>query len=55
MPLHDCLQGQGTLEIKEASHFFGLQTTDGYIRPETARGGEMRGDSMRKNRGKANT
>jgi hypothetical protein len=39
MPLHDCLQGQGTLEIKEVSHLFGLQCTDGYINPETAQGG----------------
>ena len=43
MPLHDCLQGQGTLEIKEASHLFGLQVTDGYIRPETAQGGDWSG------------
>jgi hypothetical protein len=43
MPLHDCLQGQGTLEIKEASHLFGLQTTEGYISPETARGGDWVG------------
>jgi ectoine hydroxylase-related dioxygenase (phytanoyl-CoA dioxygenase family) len=39
MPLHDCLQGEGTLEIKEASHLFGLQHTEGYINPETAQGG----------------
>jgi hypothetical protein len=43
MPLHDCPQGQGTLEIKEASHLFGLQTTDGYIKRETAPGGEWVG------------
>ena len=43
MPLHDCLEGQGTLEIKEASHFFGLQATDGYISPETAQGGDWVG------------
>jgi hypothetical protein len=43
MPLHDCLQGQGTLEIKEVSHLFGLQCTDGYIRPEAARGGDWVG------------
>lgn len=43
MPLHDCLQGEGTLEIKEASHLFGLQTTDGYIKRETAPGGEWVG------------
>jgi len=41
--LHDCLQGQGTLEIKEVSHLFGLQCTDGYIRPETAQGGDWVG------------
>jgi hypothetical protein len=43
MPLHDCLQGQGTLEIKEASHLFGLQATGGYITPETAQGGDWVG------------
>jgi hypothetical protein len=43
MPLHDCLQGQGTLEIKEASHLFGLLTTEGYIKPETAPGGDWVG------------
>ncbi len=43
MPLHDCLEGQGTLEIKEASHFFGLQHTEGYIDPKTARGGDWAG------------
>ncbi|HZB89292.1 MAG TPA: phytanoyl-CoA dioxygenase family protein [Terracidiphilus sp.] len=43
MPLHDCLEGQGTLEIKEASHLFGLQHTDGYINPETAQGGDWVG------------
>ena len=43
MPLHDCLQGQGTLEIKEVSHLFGLQCSDGYIRPETAQGGDWVG------------
>jgi len=43
MPLHDCPQGQGTLEIKEASHLFGLQTTEGYIKPETAPGGDWVG------------
>lgn len=43
MPLHDCMQGQGTLEIKEGSHLFGLLCTDGYIRPETAQGGDWVG------------
>src|SRR6201996_1469541 len=43
MPLHDCLQGQGTLEIKEASHLYGLQTSEGYIKPETAPGGDWVG------------
>jgi hypothetical protein len=43
MPLHDCLEGQGTLQIKEASHLSGLLTTDGYIQPETAPGGDWVG------------
>jgi len=43
MPLHDCQQGQGTLEIKEASHLSGLLTSDGYIQPETAPGGDWAG------------
>jgi hypothetical protein len=43
MPLHDCPQGQGTLEIKEASHLFGLLRADGYIKPEEARGGDWAG------------
>jgi ectoine hydroxylase-related dioxygenase (phytanoyl-CoA dioxygenase family) len=43
MPLHDCLQGQGTLEIKEASHLSGLLTTEGYIEPETVPGGDWVG------------
>lgn len=43
MPLHDCLQGHGTLEIKEASHLYGLLRTDGYIQPETALGGDWAG------------
>ena len=43
MPLHDCLQGQGTLAIKEASHLSGLLTTEGYIKPETAPGGDWVG------------
>jgi ectoine hydroxylase-related dioxygenase (phytanoyl-CoA dioxygenase family) len=43
MPLHDCLQNQGTLEIMEASHRYGLQCSDGYIHREEARGGEWVG------------
>jgi ectoine hydroxylase-related dioxygenase (phytanoyl-CoA dioxygenase family) len=43
MPLHDCPQGQGTLEIIEASHCFGLQCADGYIQPEAPRGGDWVG------------
>ena len=43
MPLHDCPQGQGTLEIKEASHLSGLLTSEGYIEPETAPGGDWVG------------
>ena len=43
MALHDCPEGQGTLEIMEASHLFGLQCADGYIKPEAARGGEWVG------------
>lgn len=43
MPLHDCLEGQGTLEIKEMSHLFGLQHTMGYIKREAARGGDWVG------------
>jgi len=46
MPLHDCLEGQGTLEIKEASHLFGLQHTEGYINPETAQGGDWVGGQI---------
>jgi len=46
MPLHDCLQGQGTLEIKEASHLSGLLTTEGYIKPETAPGGDWVGGGI---------
>jgi len=46
MPLHDCLQGQGTLEIKEASHRYGLLTTEGYIEPETAPGGDWVGGQI---------
>jgi ectoine hydroxylase-related dioxygenase (phytanoyl-CoA dioxygenase family) len=43
MPMHDCLQGQGTLEIKEMSHLFGLQHTVGYLKPEEAKGGDWVG------------
>ena len=43
MPMHDCLEGQGTLEIKEGSHLFGLQRTDGYLERETAPGGDWVG------------
>jgi hypothetical protein len=47
MPLHDCLRGQGTLEIKESSHRFGLQSSmspeNGYIGTETAQGGDWAG------------
>jgi ectoine hydroxylase-related dioxygenase (phytanoyl-CoA dioxygenase family) len=43
MPLHDCLQGQGTLEIMERSHLFGLQCGDGYIKREAAQGGDWVG------------
>jgi ectoine hydroxylase-related dioxygenase (phytanoyl-CoA dioxygenase family) len=42
-PLHDCLQGQGTLEVMEKSHLFGLQCADGYIKRETAQGGDWVG------------
>lgn len=37
-PLHDCAQGQGTLEILEGSHRFGLQQAAGWIDRETAHG-----------------
>ena len=43
MPMHDCLPGQGTLEVKEVSHLFGLQCADGYVRRETAQGGDWVG------------
>lgn len=43
LPLHDCPQGQGTLEIMEQSHLFGLQCSDGYIEREAAQGGEWAG------------
>lgn len=43
MPMHDCLQGQGTLEIMEKSHFFGLQHTEGYLSREEAQGGDWVG------------
>jgi ectoine hydroxylase-related dioxygenase (phytanoyl-CoA dioxygenase family) len=43
MPMHDCLQGQGTIEIMEASHLFGLQHTEGYLSREAAKGGDWVG------------
>jgi ectoine hydroxylase-related dioxygenase (phytanoyl-CoA dioxygenase family) len=43
MPLHDCLEGHGTLEIKEGSHRFGLLHTEGYIQPEGLQGGDWVG------------
>jgi len=43
MPMHDCLEGQGTLEIKEASHRSGLLASDGYIQPETIQGDDWVG------------
>jgi ectoine hydroxylase-related dioxygenase (phytanoyl-CoA dioxygenase family) len=43
LPLHDCLEGEGTLEIMERSHLFGLQCGDGYIRREAALGEEWVG------------
>jgi ectoine hydroxylase-related dioxygenase (phytanoyl-CoA dioxygenase family) len=43
MPLHDCLQGQGTLEIMEMSHLHGLQHTEGYLSLEIAKGGDWVG------------
>ena len=43
IPLHDCLEGQGTLEIMEKSHRFGLQCSDGYIKREAAVGGDWVG------------
>jgi hypothetical protein len=46
MPLHDCPQGQGTLEIKEASHLSGLLTSEGYIQPEAAPGGDWAGGQI---------
>ena len=50
MPLHDCMRGQGTLEIKESSHLYGLQGTvsevSGYITPETAQGGDWVGGQI---------
>jgi ectoine hydroxylase-related dioxygenase (phytanoyl-CoA dioxygenase family) len=50
MPLHDCMQGQGTLAIKESSHRFGLQSAvsegAGYITPEEAQGGDWVGDQI---------
>jgi ectoine hydroxylase-related dioxygenase (phytanoyl-CoA dioxygenase family) len=46
MPMHDCQQGQGTLEIMEMSHFFGLQCADGYIKREIAKGGDWVGGQI---------
>jgi ectoine hydroxylase-related dioxygenase (phytanoyl-CoA dioxygenase family) len=43
MPMHDCLEGQGTLEIKEGSHRSGLLASDGYIQPETIQGDDWVG------------
>lgn len=42
-PLHDCLQGQGTLEVMEQSHLYGLQHSDGYLPREAAKGGDWAG------------
>jgi len=42
-PLHDCLQGQGTLEVMEKSHLYGLQHSKGYLPREEARGGDWVG------------
>ena len=42
-PMHDCLPGQGTLEVMEQSHFFGLQHSKGYLPREEARGGDWVG------------
>jgi ectoine hydroxylase-related dioxygenase (phytanoyl-CoA dioxygenase family) len=46
MPLHDCMQGQGTLEIMEGSHLFGIQCSDGYIMREAAQGGDWVGGQI---------
>jgi ectoine hydroxylase-related dioxygenase (phytanoyl-CoA dioxygenase family) len=46
LPLHDCAQGQGTLEIMEGSHLFGLQCADGYIRREAAQGSDWAGGQI---------
>ena len=46
MPLHDCLQGQGTLEIMEMSHLYGLQHTEGYLSTEIAKGGDWVGGQI---------
>jgi hypothetical protein len=46
MPLHDCLQGQGTLEIMEMSHLYGLQHTEGYLSTEIAKGGNWVGGQI---------
>jgi ectoine hydroxylase-related dioxygenase (phytanoyl-CoA dioxygenase family) len=42
-PMHDCLEGQGTLEVMEKSHLFGLQHTKGYLPREDAKGGDWVG------------
>lgn len=42
-PLHDCLEGQGTLEVMEKSHLFGLQHSVGYLAREDAKGGDWVG------------
>ena len=46
LPLHDCPEELGPLQILEASHHFGLQCRDpkiGYIAKEEARGGDWVG------------
>jgi ectoine hydroxylase-related dioxygenase (phytanoyl-CoA dioxygenase family) len=46
MPLHDCPEELGPLQIMEASHLFGLQETDpktGIISKESVRGGDWVG------------
>jgi len=49
MPLHDCPEELGPLQILEASHRFGLQETalgTGYIPKEVARGGDWVGGQI---------
>src|SRR5271170_3990183 len=49
MPLHDCPEELGPLQILEASHRFGLQETTpttGYIPKETALGGDWVGGQI---------